>query len=686
MLSNKKLFFIRALVALAMATGLADRVEAQWEARHGLTPAQYQSTFNELSQQGYRLKCVSGYVSGGSERYEALWVKAAGPAWQARHGMSSADYQKAFDAFAKQGYRLTWVSAHEAGGQLRYEGIWEKTTGPAWQARHGMTASQYQQAFEDFAKQGYRLIHVYGYSDAGSARYAAIWEKSPGPAYEARHGLSAGAFQAAFNDFTRQGYMLKVISGYHVGGEDQYAAIWEKTNGPYWMARDGIPESSYQNVFDNYYYQGYQPAFLTAFTSGGSARMNGIWINTNFKAADLMAIRGAMDEARAAAKIAGLSIAVAKDGRLVYAAGFGDADKENGIEMSVNHRLRIGSISKTVTSVAIFRLIESHAKFGNGQTLSLDSPVFGNGGILGDKIQVPALLASLQGLKIHHLLEHTSGIPSNAGDPTHCASGDLNKRIEYQLQKIQPIAAGSTNPVGPVPRAPGAQFDYSNLNFIILQSVVEAVSGQPYEDYVREHVFAPSHITAARLFRIGPYDPASGEAKHYLTNGAYAEYVPSNTCDMKPPGVGAGGWAMSAKDLLHHLADVDGLGPTEILSQTDRQVMTTGSSANPGYGKGWLLTNWGSCGKPWSIAQGHNGGLSGAFSDLFLLPNGMSFALIANQDAAPNGFCTPVANPGSSNPGKTACGGNNQPGCSDEPLARLVEVLGKVQWPGYNLF
>jgi hypothetical protein len=74
------------------------------------------------------LQSVSGYVSGG-ERYAALFVKSSGPAWEARHGLSAADYQKTFDDLVKQGYRLTWVSAHEASGALhvlptgRYVGV-----------------------------------------------------------------------------------------------------------------------------------------------------------------------------------------------------------------------------------------------------------------------------------------------------------------------------------------------------------------------------------------------------------------------------------------------------------------------------------------------------------------------------------------------------------------------------------
>src|SRR2546421_5997376 len=112
----------KALAALLVVLSFTStKVEAQaWVARHALTPAQFQSTFDDLFKQGYRLKSMSGYVSGG-ERYAALWLKEPGPAWQARMGLSAADLQKTFDDLRKQGYRMIWISGHEFGGSVRYE-------------------------------------------------------------------------------------------------------------------------------------------------------------------------------------------------------------------------------------------------------------------------------------------------------------------------------------------------------------------------------------------------------------------------------------------------------------------------------------------------------------------------------------------------------------------------------------
>src|SRR5690606_36150395 len=72
-----------------------------------------------------------------------------------------------------------------------------------WAARHGMTAAQYQQAFNDFGKKGYRLASIAGY-DSGGARYAALWKKASGPAVAARHGLVTSQIYATVCQFVQQ--------------------------------------------------------------------------------------------------------------------------------------------------------------------------------------------------------------------------------------------------------------------------------------------------------------------------------------------------------------------------------------------------------------------------------------------------------------------------------------------------
>ena len=128
---------------------------SQWAARHGMTPAEYQSFFTESTGKGMRPVSVSGYTTGSGERYAALFEKKSGPAWVAKHGLSSADYQGNVNSLASQGYQVSYVSGHEIGGQVKYAAIWEKKS-TDYVARHGQTGPQFQAEFNTQTGKGYR--------------------------------------------------------------------------------------------------------------------------------------------------------------------------------------------------------------------------------------------------------------------------------------------------------------------------------------------------------------------------------------------------------------------------------------------------------------------------------------------------------------------------------------------------
>lgn len=261
--------------------GLEARAPVAWQARHGLTSAAYQTTFNSLVDDGYRLKYVSGYTINDGARYAAIWDKLPSPAWQARHGMTAAQYQTEFDKWVGQGYRLRLVNGYAVGGSARYAAIWDKSAAPGpWVARHGMTAAQYQSDFDSYVGQGYRLVHVSGYADGGRARYAALWEKSGDrSAWVARHGMTAAQYQGYFDSYVGQGYRLAHVSGYAVGGVAYYAAIWDRKATPAWQARHGLTAAQYQTEFDRWVGQGYRLALVSGYTlDSDKDRFAAIWV------------------------------------------------------------------------------------------------------------------------------------------------------------------------------------------------------------------------------------------------------------------------------------------------------------------------------------------------------------------------------------------------------------------------
>ena len=83
--------------------------------------------------------------------------------------------------------------------------------------RHGLTSGEYQQAFDKQAADGFRLVSISGYSDTGIARYAAIWHRRRGGEWQARHGLDSAGYQRAFDDLSRDGYAPVQVCGYGDG-------------------------------------------------------------------------------------------------------------------------------------------------------------------------------------------------------------------------------------------------------------------------------------------------------------------------------------------------------------------------------------------------------------------------------------------------------------------------------------
>jgi hypothetical protein len=151
-----------------------------------------------------------------TDRYAAIWEQRGGPPFQARHGLTAGQYQQAFDELVAQGFRLVHVSGYAVGDQDRYAAIWEQRQGPAWQARHGLTAQQYQQSFDQMMAEGFRLVLVSGYSIRGQDHYAAIWEQRGGPPFQARHGITAAHYQQSFDQLVAEGFTLTCVSGYAV--------------------------------------------------------------------------------------------------------------------------------------------------------------------------------------------------------------------------------------------------------------------------------------------------------------------------------------------------------------------------------------------------------------------------------------------------------------------------------------
>lgn len=199
-----------------------------WASFHGLSGSQYQERFNEYTRKGYRPHQVESHLQGGSVRYAVIFRKQGGPRYTAYHGLAADQHQQRFDTLTGQGYRPRNVSVVSTGGQRRYSALYEKADLGSWQARSQLSAAQYQQAFEDNARQKRQLVYLNSYVHGGQPFFTAIWSSRPTGAYRARHGLTSAQYQSEWRSATGGNMRTGGVTGYGAGGSARYAAFWRK--------------------------------------------------------------------------------------------------------------------------------------------------------------------------------------------------------------------------------------------------------------------------------------------------------------------------------------------------------------------------------------------------------------------------------------------------------------------------
>jgi CubicO group peptidase (beta-lactamase class C family) len=156
-------------------------------------------------------------------------------------------------------------------------------------------------------------------------------------------------------------------------------------------------------------------------------------------------------------KVPGLSVAIARHGQFVYRKGFGLADVASGEKVTPDHLFRIASVSKPITSVAIFTLVEKGR-------LKLSDRVFGSGAVLGTDF-ASSYSERVQKITLEHLLTQTcGGWPNDASDPMFLNPGmNSHALIRWTLQNQ------------PLQNEPGTHYAYSNFGYCILGRLIEKV-------------------------------------------------------------------------------------------------------------------------------------------------------------------------------------------------------------------
>jgi CubicO group peptidase (beta-lactamase class C family) len=277
----------------------------------------------------------------------------------------------------------------------------------------------------------------------------------------------------------------------------------------------------------------------------------------------------AFDAYAAGDSVVGASVLVMRQGRvLVHHYGF--ADRALGRRVDERTIFHWGSITKTLTAVAVMQLRDR-------KRLTLDDHVTR---YLPELRQVHDPFGSMDDVTIRMLLSHSAGFqnptwPYKAGKPWEPFEPTRWEQLVAML------------PYQEVAFAPGSRYSYSNPGFIYLARIVEQLTGDPYQSYVYKNLWAPLGITHS-YFGATPYHLADQRSNNYdvVRDSAGREAIVTNGRDFDPGiTIPNGGWNAPLGDLALWVACLSGAAGSDTvlaratLDEMWRPLFTTDSEA-----------------------------------------------------------------------------------------------------------
>ncbi len=289
----------------------------------------------------------------------------------------------------------------------------------------------------------------------------------------------------------------------------------------------------------------------------------------------------------------------AENGGIVSKGAFGFRDAEDKIPMTEDSIFEMASVTKMFTGTAIM-LLARDDKLGLDDEFTKYFPEY-----------------PYKGVTIRHLLTHTSGMPDFDVEELVGPILDKEKRIPSNSEIIRLIREAGEAPAC----APGEEYEYSDVNYMLLANVVEKVSGMKFEDFMKKNVFEPAGMKDSGIYHTRRDGQPSDRFTRNLVLEDDGSYVPSDVSELcRRYVVGSDG--MNGCDYLYTtvfdmLAWDRALREEKVLTREEQSIMYTPVKLNSGeeyiddddegYGFGWCIGSDPELG----AVVSHSGGMPG---------------------------------------------------------------------------
>jgi CubicO group peptidase (beta-lactamase class C family) len=295
---------------------------------------------------------------------------------------------------------------------------------------------------------------------------------------------------------------------------------------------------------------------------------------------------------------------VAENGKVIYKGGFGLANMEWNTPNTPDTKFRLGSITKQFTSMLTLQLVEQGKVKLEGK-ISDYLPDYRKD--IGEKVTV------------HHLLTHTSGIPSYTGQPGFFANVSRNP------YKVADFVKQYTS--GELEFEPGTKFAYNNSGYFLLGAIIERVTGKTYEQALKEMIFDKVGMKDSGYDLHDPLLQKRASGYQRTASG----YTNAPYLDMSIP-YAAGSLYSTVEDL--YLWDQI-LYTDKLLTQQSKDLMYKPFLQN--YAYGWIVTNASFKVKDQPVQViTHGGGINGFTTTIMRFPREKHLIVILDNTGSPN--------------------------------------------------
>ncbi len=316
-------------------------------------------------------------------------------------------------------------------------------------------------------------------------------------------------------------------------------------------------------------------------------------------------------------QVPGGSVAITRNGKLIYARGFGFADLEKQIPVEPNNLFRIASLGKMITAMGILHLAdEGKLKITDKvcETLTY-TPYVKHGETLDPR---------LNKITIEDLLHHRGGWDSNSEFKNGNIAKTLGIKYAYPKDIVRFVMGRKLD------YDPGSKMVYFNPGYNILGRIIEEVSGDTYDNYIKRNVLECVGITDMQMARTEEKDLAAKEVKYYSF-----EHNPYTYNRFE----GRYSWIVTATDMVKIAAEFDDPFHSCILSRESIDIMFRPhrfEKLKPGksyYGCGWsVLKDSNNKLRTW-----HTGGMPGTNTVVVRRADGVNWVVLFNRNSNKEG-------------------------------------------------